>query len=188
MLKNDCFTEFFWFLSNLNMNPFQVFMVFLPACSSLQVTFTLHLVGHPTISEKCLFPLVLDSTHNLPGSPPHLSTQALSEILWISFTKSRQRLCYLESFDPQRSDEQEERTDRHQAPRQEGGSEEQEGAEPSCSPGCRQACTWAPACSGSSPAACGWSWTPRWIWSALHPYISSGPGREGWWTVTRNGQ
>ena len=76
--------------------------------------------GHLSISGKCLLPLVLDSTHNLPGRPPHLSNQTLSEIsLWISFTKSRERLCSLESFDPQRSDEQEERTDRHQAPGQE---------------------------------------------------------------------
>ena len=63
--------------------------------------------------------------------------------------------------------------------RAEGGCEEQEGEEPSCSPGCRRACTWAPACSGSSPAACGWSWTPQWTWSALHPYTSPGPG-DGW--------
>ena len=136
--------------------------------------------GHPSISGKCLLPLVLDSTHNLPGNGPRLSTQTLSEIsLWITFTKSRQRLCSLESFDPQRSDEQEERTDRHQSPVQEGGCEEQEGEEPSCSPGCRRACTWAPACSGSSAAACGWSWTPQWTWSALHPYTSPGPG-DGW--------
>ena len=87
---------------------------------------------------------------------------------------------------PQRSDEQEGRTDRHQAEVQEGGSEEQEGEEPSCSPGYRRACTWAPACSGSSPAACGWSWTPRWTWSALHPYTSPGPGKEGWWAVIWN--
>ena len=101
-------TEFCWFLSNLNMNPFQVLMVFLLACSSLQAT----KAGHPSISGKCLLPLALDSTHNLPGSPPHLSTQTLSEIsLWISSTKSRQRLCSLQSFDPQRLDEQEERTD-----------------------------------------------------------------------------
>ena len=64
-------TEFCWFLSNLNMNPFQVLMVFLLACSSLQAT----KAGHPSISGKCLLPLALDSTHNLPGRLPHLSTQ-----------------------------------------------------------------------------------------------------------------
>ena len=87
---------------------------------------------------------------------------------------------------PQRSDEQEGRKDRRLALVQEGGSEEQEGEELSCSPGCRRAYTWAPACSGSSAAACGWSWTPRWTWSALHPYTSPGPGKEGWWTITWN--
>ena len=38
------------------------------------------------------------------------------------------------TFCHQRSDEQEGRTDRYLAPGQEGGSEEQEGEEPSCSP------------------------------------------------------
>ena len=87
----------------------------LPSCLQFAPSHFHPLSGHPSISGTGLLPLALDSTHNLPGSPPHLSTQTLSEIsLWISSTKSRQRLCSLQSFDPQRLDEQEERTIRLQ--------------------------------------------------------------------------
>ena len=145
------------------------------------------LSAYPFISGKCLLPLVLSSTHSLEGRHPTFSTQTVKQRYCYRFYSHHpERLCSLESSDPQRSDEQEGRKDRHQAPGQEGGCEEQEGEEPSYSPGCRQACTWAPACSGSSPAACGWNWTPRWTWPALHPYTFPGPGREGWWTIKWN--
>ena len=140
----------------------------------------------PFISGKWLLHLVLSCTHSSEGRHPTFSTQSVKQRYCYGFYSHHpERLCFLESSDQQRSDEQWGRTDGHLAPVQ-GGSEEQEGEDPSCSPGCRRACTWAPACSGSSPAACGWSWTPQWTWSALHLYTSPGPGREGWWTITWN--
>ena len=119
---------------------FHVFIVFVPVCSSLQGTF-------PSI---CLFfhlretppSLVLSSTHSLEGRHPTFSTQTVKQRYCYRFYSHHiERLCSLESSDLQRSDEQEGRTDRHLAPGQEGGCEEQEGEEPSCSPGCRRACT-----------------------------------------------
>ena len=147
-------------------------MVFLPIHGLLQGSFPSNFWSWFHLRK-----MPLDSTHSLPRSFPHLFHPNLSDkdtilgsIHTIQTEALRSRI-----FCPQRLDEQEGRTDRHQAPGQEGGCEEQEGEKPSCSPGCRRACTWAPACSGSSPAACGWSWTPRWTWSALHPYTSPGP-------------
>ena len=158
-------------------------MVFLPVQSSLQGTFTLS-SGHPFISGKYLLPLLLGSTRKISALfCPDIQTEIP---FWILYTSSRQELSCLESPVHNGQMNRGGRTDRHQAPGQEGGSEEQEGEEPSCSPGYRQACTWALACSESSPAACGWSWTPRWIWPALRPCTSPGPGREGWWTITWN--
>ena len=146
--------------------------------------------GHPFISRKHLLPLVLGSNHSLEGRHTTFSTQTFvnRDTDMDSIHTVQTEVLLSKILCPQRLDELEGRTDRHLAPVQEGGCEEQEGEELSCSPGCRRACTWAPACSGSSPAACGWSWTPRWTWSALHPYTSPEPGREGWWEVTWNGQ
>ena len=71
---------------------------------------------HPLISAKHLLPLVLDSTQNSEGFPPHLFHPDYIEILlWVLFTPPRQRLCSLESSVPQRSDEQEGRTARYLA-------------------------------------------------------------------------
>ena len=167
-------------------NPTQTLKIHLSCFDSLLIYFWFHVFiiflldavlfralsspsAYPFISGKCLLPLVLSSTHSLEGRHPAFSTQTVKQRYCYRFYSHHpERLCSLESSDPQRSDEQEGRTDRHLAPRQERGSEEQEGEEPSYSP------------------ACGWSWTPRWTWSALHPYTSPGPGKEGWWTITWN--
>ena len=86
--------------------------------------------AYPFISGKCLLPLVLNSTQNLEGRHPTFSTQTVKQIYCYRFySHHTERLFTLESSDPQRSDEQQGRTDRHLAPGQEGGSEEQEGEE-----------------------------------------------------------
>ena len=114
-----------------------------------------------------------------PDFPPRLYQTEIS--FWVLFTPFRQRLWSLESsvhkgWMNRRGGQTDTR------PRRRFWRAGGRGA----SPGCTRACTWAPACSGSSPAACGWSWTPRWTWSALHLYTSPGPGEWGWWAVISN--
>ena len=75
----------------------------------------------PTISQEAL---------------PAFSTQTLSvrDTVMDSIHTVQTEALHSRTFCHQRSDEQEGRTDRYLAPGQEGGSEEQEGEEPSCSP------------------------------------------------------
>ena len=135
---------------------------------------------HPLISGKHLLPLVLSSTYNSSGCPPlPFPSRLHRDTILGSIHTIQIEILFSRVLCPHRSDKQEGRIDRCLAPVKEGGSEEQEEEELSCSPGCRRAYTWAPACSGSSPAACDWSWTPRWTWSTLRPYTSPEPGEEG---------
>ena len=169
----DSLLIYFWF---------HVFIIFLPVCSSLQGTFpsiglSFHLREMPPSSSSEFYPQFRRKASHL--SHPDCQAEILLQIL---FTPSREALLsrILWPTKVRWTGGEERQTSGSRA---RGGSEEQEGEEQSCSPGCRQAYTLALACSGSSPAVCGWSWTPRWTWPALHPYTSPGPGREGWWTV-----
>ena len=172
-------THLSWFVTLLIYFWFHVFLIFLPVCRLLQGTFpsiwsSFHLKEMPPSSSSGFYP-------QFRRKASHFSTQNFvnRDTVIDSIHTTREallsRIIYL-----QRSDEQEGRIDRHLAPGQEGGSEEHEGEEPSCSPGCRQTCTWVSACSGSSPAACGCSWTPQWTWSAcILTHLQDLRGRGG---------
>ena len=113
--------------------PFHVFMAFLPVHSFIQALS--HLIsGHAFSSGKCLLllssggvspPLSSLSLHHYwAGSHPHLFHPEFIKdtvIDSIHTVQTQAQLCRI--LCPQRLDEQGGRTDRHQVPVQEGGSE-----------------------------------------------------------------